>query len=339
MSSDIKTEEFIQVAGAPDIAGLRFRNFRGDEDYPAMLEVNNSSKVADDMGHDLHTLDTLRYVYGTTPNHDPLRDVLIAEVQGKMVAFSRVFWYAEIEGRRVYTHYGFVVPEWRGKGLGRRMMQWVEDRAREIDATQSEQLPALVATSVYSSQPGIENLLRQSNYEPVRYEFHMQTEDLEHIPDAPMPDGLEVRPALPEHYYAIWHASAEAFQDHWGATPIDEHEFEDMMKDPRNDPSLWMVAWDGDQVAGSILNFINHDFNERTGRKLGYTESISVRRPWRRKGLARALLARSMEMFKNNGFTQTALGVDTQNPSGALQLYESMGYKVISQSTVFHKPL
>jgi ribosomal protein S18 acetylase RimI-like enzyme len=219
------------------------------------------------------------------------------------------------------------------------MMQWAEDRAREIDAAQSDKAPALVETSAYITQSAIENLLREGSYEPVRYEYHMMTEDLEQIPEVPMPEGLEVRPALPEHYYAIWYASAEAFQDHWGASPIDEQEFENMMKDPLVDPSLWMVAWDGDQVAGSILNFINHDFNKRTGRKLGYTESISVRRPWRRKGLARALLARSMEMFKKMGMTQTALGVDTQNPSGALQLYESMGYKVISQSTVYRKPL
>ena len=339
MSTEAQTADFIDIAGAPDIPGLRFRNFRGDEDYPAMLEVNNGSKVVDDLGHDLHTLDTIRYVYGTTPNHDPLHDVLIAEVDGKMVAFNRVFWYSELDGDRIYMHFGFVLPEWRGKGLGRRMIRWAEDRAREIDAAQSDKAPALLETSAYISQPAIENLLREAGYEPVRYEYHMMTEDLEHIPEVPMPEGLEVRPALPEHYHAIWHANAEAFQDHWGATPIDEQDFANMMKDPLVDPSLWMVAWDGDQVAGSILNFINHDFNKRTGRKLGYTESISVRRPWRRKGLARALLARSMDMFKKMGMTQTALGVDTQNPSGALQLYESMGYKVISQSTVYRKPL
>ena len=127
MSTEAQTAEFIDIAGAPDIPGLRFRNFRGDEDYPAMLEVNNGSKVVDDLGHDLHTLDTIRYVYGTTTNHDPLHDVLIAEVDGKMVAFNRVFWYSELNGNRIYMHFGFVLPEWRGKGLGRRMIKWAED--------------------------------------------------------------------------------------------------------------------------------------------------------------------------------------------------------------------
>jgi ribosomal protein S18 acetylase RimI-like enzyme len=99
-----------------------------------------------------------------------------------------------------------------------------------------------------------------------------------------------------------------------------------------------MVAWDGDQVAGSILNFINYAYNERTGRKVGYTESISVRRPWRKRGLASALLSKSMNMFKDMGITQTALGVDTENPSGALRVYERMGYKPVAKSTNYRKP-
>ena len=186
---------------------------------------------------------------------------------------------------------------------------------------------------------GLDNLIGAEGYEPVRYEFHMETADLDHIPDAPMPDGLEVRPAKPEHYRAIWEASTEAFGDHWGQPELEEEDFQSWLNDPQNQPELWMVAWDGDQVAGSILNFINHDYNARMGRKLGYTEIISVCRPWRRKGLARALLARSMKLHKENGMLQTALGVDTQNPTGALALYESMGYKVVSHSTTYRKPL
>jgi mycothiol synthase len=331
--------ETISVKDAPAIEGLTFRRYRGDGDYPSMLEVNNGSKVADNLGHDLHTIDTLRYVYGTTPNHDPYTDVLIAEVDGKMVAFNRVFWERELDGPRNYSHYGFVLPEWRGRGLGRAMMRWVEERAREIEATQEEEAPAYISTSVYSDMSGLENLLKTGGYEPVRYDFHMETPDLDNIPDMPMPEGLEVRPARPEHYRAIWEASAEAFQDHWGATVYDEKDYERWVADFRQEPHLWMVAWDGEQVAGSVLNFINHDYNARTGRKLGYTEGISVRRPWRKKGLAHALIARSMRMFKDMGMTQTALGVDTENPSGALRIYESMGYKVVSQSTTYRKSL
>ena len=336
---DTQTMQTISVKDAPAIEGLTFRHYRGDEDYPAMLEVNNGSKVADNLGHDLHTIDTLRYVYGTTPNHDPHTDVLIAEVDGKMIAFNRVYWERELDGPRIYSHVGFVLPEWRGKGLGRAMIRWVEERAREIEAAQEAEGPAYISAWIFANMPGLENLLKTGGYEPVRYGYDMETPDLDHIPEMPMPEGLEVRPARPDHYRAIWHAMAEAFQDGWGATEINEADYDRWLADFRHDPALWQVAWEGDEVAGMVLNFINHDYNARTGRKLGYTEYISVRRPWRKRGLARALIARSMHMFKEMGMTNTALGVDTQNPTGALRVYESMGYKVISQSTIYRKSL
>jgi GNAT superfamily N-acetyltransferase len=337
---DRGTEEAF-VESAPAVPGLVFRHFRGDEDYPGILEVNNGSKVADGLEHDLHTLETIKHTYRSTRNHDPRKDVLIADVDGKMVAYSRVFWVRELDGTRVYWHFGFVLPEWRGKGMGRAMIRWAEGRARQIDEGQQGEGEgeAFASTEVYGTIPGLESLLREEGYEPVRYEFHMETPNLENIPEVPMPEGLEVRPAKPEHYRAIREATSEAFRDHWGATEHEEEDFESWINHPMHQPELWVVAWDGDEVAGSILNFVNHDYNALTGRKLGYTETISVRRPWRRRGLARALLARSMRLHKELGMTQTALGVDTENPSGALRLYESMGYEMVSRSTVYRKSL
>src|SRR5690242_7781828 len=100
------------IPNAPAIPGLRFRHFRDDADYAALLAVNTASKIADGQDYDLHTLDSLRHVYGPAANHDPARDLLIAEVEGAMVAFVRVFWDRELDGSLVYTHVGFVLPAW-----------------------------------------------------------------------------------------------------------------------------------------------------------------------------------------------------------------------------------
>ena len=220
-----------------------------------------------------------------------------------MVAFNRIFLERELDGTRIYYHFGFVLPEWRGKGIGRAMLHWLENRARELNAAQHSDAPAYTSTIAQSGAVAREQLLKAEGYKPVRYEFHMRTPDLDHIPEVPMPEGLEVRPVKPEHYRAIWDANVEAFRDHWGASETDEDDFTRFINDPMNQPELSMVAWDADQVAGSILNFINHEYNKRTGSKLGYTESISVRRPWRRKGLARALLSRSMKLHKDLGMS------------------------------------
>lgn len=104
-------------------------------------------------------------------------------------------------------------------------------------------------------------------------------------------------------------------------------------------PHLWQVAWAGDEVAGMVLNFIDEAENTEYGRQRGYTETICVRRPWRRLGLARALIARSFQVLKDQGMTEAALGVDAENISGALRLYQSMGFQVVKQHTAYRKPL
>ena len=88
-----------------------------------------------------------------------------------------------------------------------------------------------------------------------------------------------------------------------------------------------------------IRNFISEEENRRYNRLRGYTEWISVRRPWRKRGLARALLARSLRMHKDLGMNEAALSVDSQNSTGALQLYESMGFRMVTRTPTYRKPL
>jgi ribosomal protein S18 acetylase RimI-like enzyme len=101
------------------------------------------------------------------------------------------------------------------------------------------------------------------------------------------------------------------------------------------------VAWDAsaNQIAGAVQNFVNEKENEEYNRKRGYTEGIFVRRPWRKRGLARALIMRSLQMFKNMGFTEAALGVDAENLSGALRLYESCGFRAVKREALYRKPI
>jgi ribosomal protein S18 acetylase RimI-like enzyme len=99
------------------------------------------------------------------------------------------------------------------------------------------------------------------------------------------------------------------------------------------------VAWDQDQVAGMVLNYVHEEENREYQRKRGYTENISVSLPYRRQGLARYLLVLSIKMFQEMGMEETALGVDTKNQNHALSLYEGVGYKVDKKDTVYRKPL
>lgn len=153
-----------------------------------------------------------------------------------------------------------------------------------------------------------------------------------------MPDGLEVRPVLPEHHWAIWEAEVEAFMDHWGFSP-DEFTYDMFLAEPNADPTLWRVAWDGDQVAGMVRSYINQQENAEFNRKRGWTEDIGVRRPWRRRGLARALLCRSLHALKECGMSEAGLHVHTENLNNAFQLYESVGFRIDKMFTIYQKPI
>jgi ribosomal protein S18 acetylase RimI-like enzyme len=159
------------------------------------------------------------------------------------------------------------------------------------------------------------------------------------LPDHPLPDGLEIRPVREEDIRTIWEADMEAFKDHWGYVEPTETEYERFRAYPYLDPTLWKIAWDDEGVAGQVKSFIDTAQNEAHGRKRGWTEQISTARRWRRRGVGKALIVESIRELAARGMTEVALGVHTENPTGAYQLYQSLGYEVSRTWTTYRKPL
>ncbi|GMR09551.1 MAG: GNAT family N-acetyltransferase [Anaerolineae bacterium] len=285
------------------------------------------------------SLEDIQRSYSHLTNCDPFQDMLFAEADGEPIAYCRVFWKQLLEGDRIYWHLGTLLPEWRRKGIGRTMLRWCERRLLQIASGHANDGERFFQTSGADTQVGKEALVLSEGYEPVRHEVEMARALDGKLPDLPIPPGLEVRPAKEEHIRPIWEASVEAFRDHWGYAPPTEETFPEWLEEPTFNPELWKVAWDGDRVAGMVLNFIDERENEEYNRKRGYTEGISVRRPWRRRGLARALIAQSFHMLRDLGMEEAALSVDTQNLSGAFRLYKGMGFERVKRWTDYRKPL
>lgn len=322
---------------------VTWRHYAGEADLPHILAVRQASKAADGLD-DALPLETLRLAFRHPKNSDPQRDVLLAEANGALVAYGRTYFEkeaaAEVYIRQVQ---GFVRPEWRGRGLGTYLQRWLE--ARALEAARERGHPPTVEqhfqAAAYDSETACLKLLERHGYGPVRYFFDMLRPNLDDVPDAPLPAGLEVRPARPEHLPAIWQAMVEAFRDHWGAPEFDESAYLRWQQDHKVQPEIWKVAWDtaAGQVAGMVLGFINAEENERYNRRRGYTENISVRRPWRRRGLASALIAENLRELKARGMTEAALGVDSENPTGALGVYQRMGFRPVRRQIVLRKPI
>ncbi len=336
----MQTYERLQIAvpEAPPIPGLSFRGFRGEADYPAMVAVIRDSREADGTEWAITVEDTARS-YQHMVNCDPYQDMLFAEMDGEVIGYSRVWWDEKLDGKRLYRHFAHLLPRWRDWGIRRAMLHYNEGRLKDIAAEHPQQATKFFDVGASETETHWTSLLLSEGYEPVRYFFEMVRPNLDDVPDLPLPDGLEVRPVPPEHYRTVWEAEEEAFRDHWGAQEWRDEWFEEWLKEPTFNPDLWQVAWDGDEVAGMVLNFINEKQNAEYQRQRGWTEDICVRRPWRRQGLARALIARSLRLLKERGMTEAALGVDGDNPNGALRLYQSMGYQVTKRSRAYRKAM
>ena len=338
MTMDVMIDSKVDVENVPDIPGLVFRGFRGEVDYPAMLAVIEASKEADDIER-TDSIEEIAHNYNHLHNCDPYQDMVFAEVEGEVAGYGRVWWNQTVDGKWLYNSFASLAPRWRRKGIRRAMLHHNECRLREIAAGHPQDGERWLGAWASEGEEHWESVLIDAGYRAVRHGFEMVRPDLESIPDLPLPAGLEVRPALPDHYRTIFDAAKEAFRDSWEYSDdwFSEEDYRGWQEEPTFQPELWQVAWDNGQVAGMVLNFVRHDENEEYKRKRGYTETICVRRPWRRQGLARALIARSFEVLKGQGMTEAALGVDTENPSGALRLYESMGFRPVKRDSMYRK--
>ncbi|MFN2233705.1 MAG: GNAT family N-acetyltransferase [Anaerolineales bacterium] len=340
MSTTTLSQETIQIPGVPTVPGLKFRHYRGESDLAAIVKLNNLTHTADQTG-ELETIDQLTHRFAHLKNCDPQKDVVLAELDGELIAYSRVSWVQQDDGIIAYRHFGNIHPEWRRKGLGSALLPYNERRLRKIAQASGHNgdTPQFFESFGGNTTPGNNALLENAGYEIERYFYEMIRPIDKPIPDAPLPEGLEIRPFEDAHNRPIWEAIDEAFRDHWGYVAGTEEDYLRFLNSPTRKTKLWKVAWDGDQVAGMVLNNHFEHEDKAFNRKRGWTDPICVRRPWRRRGLAKALIAESIRMFCNMGFDDTALGVDTNNPNGALKLYESMGYQLDKTWMSFRKPM
>jgi ribosomal protein S18 acetylase RimI-like enzyme len=236
-------------------------------------------------------------------------------------------WATELNGDYLYSFFVHLHPDWRGDGIPLAMMEFFQERLIEIAAKHPAEAPKYFQAWGLADAAWHKELMDELGLDPVRYGISMTRPCSKPIEVTPLSEGIEVRLVEPEDYRKVFDADSEAFRDHWGYVPTTEKDYQRWLNQTTFDPSIWKVAWEGNQVVGMVLNFIDEKENKEFNRKRGYTEGISVRRPWRRQGVARALLTQSIKMFQDMGMEETALGVDTNNPNGAMKLYESVGYK------------
>jgi mycothiol synthase len=262
---------------------------------------------------------------------DVARDVFVVETRdGRLVASEE--FYTD-SGHHQLKADGCVHPEFRRRGIGSALLAKIAERAQAEMALAAPEERVFIQTLVNNKDEAGHALLRSNGYSPVRYHWRMEIKLPAAPATVPLPPGIELRPfSQAEHAAAVWQADNEAFRDHWGSH---DRTFADWSRakfgNPSFDPALWLIAWDGHEVAGFAQN--------RMRKGIGWIGTIAVRRPWRKQGLGLALLLRAFREFYARGTTTIGLGVDSANLTGATRLYERAGMVVAGEFALYEKEL
>lgn len=237
--------------------------------------------------------------------------------------------------------FGCVDPEWQGSGVGTGLLGWLEARTRQrfaADGRAAEPRLRLYMEQQHTQQAA---LFEGRGYRIVRYFNEMHRPLDQDFPAPVLDDGLELVGFAPGLHEAVRLAHNEAFRDHWGSEPRDEEAWGFVVNDPQARPDLSGVVVDKSSGRVAGYQIASHDAESAADRgfKEGYTDLLGVRREFRGRGIAQALLADAMRRFAAAGMDKASLDVDSENPTGALALYTKMGYVAVNRSMAWDKEL
>jgi mycothiol synthase len=309
-------------------ADLIVRAPREDE-LEAICELLNACDVAE-CGQFDSPLDQLRSQWAYKDFHRET-DAWVAVAPGEhIVGYAALAPYRYINT----DSYVRIHPDYWGQGIGTHLRALIDRRAQEFVPLAPPEVRVILSTWCHSGNQAAKQLIEAAGYTCNRRTWAMEI-DLPEEPAQPeWPAGISLRPFEPERdARAVFEATDEAFQDHWGHLPgIFANWYQNhIVNNASFDPSLWFMAMAGDEVAGVSLCGYYLDG--------GIVNTLGVRRPWRHLGLGMALLRYSFGEFYRRGIHTVGLGVDSQSLTGATRLYERAGMHILMSYDHYEKEL
>jgi mycothiol synthase len=275
------------------------------------------------------TLEDLRTLW-QGPNFNMATDAWMVIAPG-----DRLIGYANVEHRQHVRIYTFmrVLPEHADQGVEEYLLQLVENWAQRHIPLAKPGVRVTLNSWASSLNNAAPRSFERAGFKEVRRHWRMEIE-MSESPLAPeWPEQVTMRTFISrQDDRIVYNAVDEAFQDHWGHMEGNYEEWKHWTIERENfDPSLWFLAFDGEEIAGASLCTYQMDN--------GWVDTLAVRRPWRRKGLGLALLHHSFAEFYRRGKYKVGLGVDSQNLTGATRLYERAGMHVARIYISYEKEL
>jgi mycothiol synthase len=282
-----------------------------------------------DYGEPEITLDDLRTEW-QAPTFDREADAWIVIAPG-----GKVVGYADMGQREHARIFAFVrvLPEYANQGIGEHLLSLAEQWAHKQMLQAKPEARVTLNSFVSSRNEEDQRFFARMGMKEVRRSWRMEIEMDEAPLEPEWPEHVTVRTFVRgQDERTVFDTDDEAFQDHWGHLPGNFEEWKHWtVEREKFDPSLWFLAFEGDEIAGISLGTYLLDN--------GWVDTLAVRRPWRRKGLGMALLLHSFGEFYRRGKHKVGLGVDSQNLTGATRLYMRAGMHVAREYIAFEKEL
>ncbi|WP_427017223.1 GNAT family N-acetyltransferase [Pseudarthrobacter sp. P1] len=319
----------------PTADGLEFRAITAADIEPWLALIQRIAAVEKPPWHEQRS--DLEDVFASAKNDPVLNTLMGFDAGGTPRAWGRVT--KNLDGAKALVA-GGVDPDFRRRGLGTAVLRWSVAQAGRRFADDGGGAP-LVRAFAEESNTGTSALLAAGGFAVVRWFTEMNRPLSGGLPAVELAEGLRIVPFGPGLSEQVRLAHNEAFADHWGSEPRDEEAWGFVVNHEQSRPDWSTAVLDeatGEMVAYQLASY-DPAVLANEGRDEGYTELLGVRRQWRGRGLARALLADAMARFKASGMDHASLGVDTENPSGALGIYQRMGYTATHRSMAWDKAL
>jgi ribosomal protein S18 acetylase RimI-like enzyme len=266
-------------------------------------------------------------------------DVMVVQLEEKIIGVAWTYFLpSESKEERCYV-FGGVLPEFRQQGVGTELMTWAVQHGESLLRGTGRMLPKYLRTDVSQQNESAAQLFAKFGMKPVRFEEDVIRE-LNNLPEVNVNQKYVIVPWDSARNEEARNVKNLAFQDHWGSTPTSSELWLQMVNGStaRLDHSFFAVNQQ-QEIVGLLLTHRYESDDELLEKRIGWIDKLATLAEHRKQSIAKNLIAHALHSYTEDGLTHAALSVDTQNPTGAYGLYESLGFELYRGTTTYERQI
>jgi len=319
---------------------LSVRSYDASLDPSRIAELINSSRASSCEDRAEVTADQVRaFIAESWDDFDIRTDVHLFFCDDRLVGYERTKRETWGNGARAYHAMLFLHPDWRRKEILTETLMHLRQYQLDYATRYDGEADPFIAIMPQPADPPILAALRAAGFEPCRVFLSMERDLTRPVVPETLPAGLTQRPLDALTYRAIYDFDRRIMRDGWGVEAPNERHFKWWAEEAFQDPELWRVAWDRDRIVGTAAGAVRGTWNPSLGGERAEIRFVRVDPPWRRRGIARALILECLSALWQRGIRIVELSVDGENEATAGALYRRLGFEVTARRVAYRYDL